>query len=40
MYQIQSSKLVIRILKEPNEDLNSVKKNPVRNKGYTNCNEE
>ena len=28
--------LVIRILKELNEDLNSIKKDPVRNKGYIN----
>ena len=28
--------LVIRIFKELNEDLNSIKKDPVRNEGYTN----
>ena len=29
--------LVIRMLKEPSEDLNSIKKkDPVRNKGYSN----
>ena len=28
--------LVIRMLKELNEDFNSIKKDPVRNKGYTN----
>ena len=28
--------LVIRMLKELNEDLNSIKKDPVRNTGYTN----
>ena len=27
--------LIIRMLKELNEDLNSIKKDPVRNKGYT-----
>ena len=27
---------VIRMLKEVREDLNSIKKDPVRNKGYTN----
>ena len=28
--------LVIRVLKELSENLNSIKKDPVRNKGYTN----
>ena len=28
--------LVIRMLKELSEDLNSIKKGPFRNKGYTN----
>ena len=28
--------LVIRMLKELSEDLNSIKKDPVKNKGYTN----
>ena len=28
--------LVIRMLKELSEDLNSIKKDPVRNEGYTN----
>ena len=28
--------LVIRMLNELNEDLSSVKRDPVRNKGYTN----
>ena len=28
--------LLIRMLKEFSEDLNSIKKNPVRNEGYTN----
>ena len=28
--------LVMRMLKELSEDLNSIKKNLVRNKGYTN----
>ena len=28
--------LVIRMLKELSEDFNSIKKDPVRNKGYTN----
>ena len=28
--------LVIRMLKELSEDLNSIKKYPVRNEGYTN----
>ena len=28
--------LVIRMFKELSEDLNSIKKDPVRNKGYTN----
>ena len=27
--------LVIRVLKELSENLNSIKKDPVRNKGYT-----
>ena len=27
--------LVIRMLKELNEDFNSIKKDPVRNEGYT-----
>ena len=31
--------LVIRMLKDLSEDLNSVKKNPVRNEGYTNGNK-
>ena len=28
--------LVIRMLKELSEDLNNIKKDPVRNEGYTN----
>ena len=28
--------LVIRMIKELSEDLNSIKKDPVRNKGYIN----
>ena len=28
--------LFIKVLKELNEDLNSMKKDPVRNQGYTN----
>ena len=28
--------LVIRMIKELSEDLNSIKKGPFRNKGYTN----
>ena len=28
--------LVIRMFKELSEDLNSIKKDPVKNKGYTN----
>ena len=28
--------LIIRMLKKLSEDLNSMKKNPVRNEGYTN----
>ena len=32
--------LVIRMLKELSEDLNRIKKDPVRNEGYTNWNEE
>ena len=28
--------LVIRMLKELSEDLNGIKKDPVRNEGYTN----
>ena len=28
--------LVIRILKEHSEDLNGIKKDPVRNEGFTN----
>ena len=28
--------LAIRMLKELSEDLNSIKKDPVRNEGYTN----
>ena len=28
--------LVVRMLKELSEDLNSIKKDPVRNEGYTN----
>ena len=28
--------LVIRMVKELSEDLNSIKKDPVRNEGYTN----
>ena len=28
--------LVLRMLKELTEDLNNIKKDPVRNKGYTN----
>ena len=28
--------LVVRILKELSEDLNSIKKDPVRTEGYTN----
>ena len=28
--------LVIRMLKELSEDLNSIKRHPARNKGYTN----
>ena len=28
--------LVIRMLKKLSEDLNSIKKDPVRNEGYTN----
>ena len=28
--------LVIRMLKKLSEDLRSIKKNPVRNEGYTN----
>ena len=31
---------VIRILKELSEDLNSIKKDQVGNKGYTNSNKE
>ena len=32
--------LVIRMLKELSEDLNQHKKDPVRNKKYTNLNKE
>ena len=32
--------LVLRVLKEISEDLNSIKKNPVRNEGYTHWNKE
>ena len=32
--------LFIRMLKELSEDLSSIKKYPVRNKGYTNGNKE
>ena len=28
--------LVVRMLKELSEDLNNIKKDPVRNEGYTN----
>ena len=28
--------LLVRILKELSEDLNNIKKDPVRNEGYTN----
>ena len=32
--------LVIRMLKELSEDFSSIKKDPVRNEGYTNWNKE
>ena len=32
--------LVIKIVNEPSEDLNSIKKDSVKNKGYTNWNKE
>ena len=32
--------LVLRMLKELSEDLESIKKDPVRNEGYTNWNKE
>ena len=32
--------LIIRMFKELNENLNSIKKDPVRNKEYTNWNKE
>ena len=32
--------LVTKMLKELNKDLSSIKKDPVRNEGYTNWNKE
>ena len=32
--------LVIRMLKEISEDLNSIKKNPIRNERYSSWNKE
>ena len=32
--------LVVRMVKELSEDLSSIKKDPVRNEGYTNWNKE
>ena len=33
---IEFETLFIRMLKELSEDLNSIKKDPIRNEGYTN----
>ena len=37
---IEFETLFIRMLKELSEDLNSIKKDPVRNEEYTNWNKE